>query len=64
MLANRLTEIKGWRVLILEAGDKENIVTDIPAQDRFLWATKYNWGYYSVPQKDAMQGIYICFVLY
>lgn len=50
VLVDRLSEISKWTVLLLEAGKMENEITDIPAEDRNLWLTDYNWGYVTTPQ--------------
>lgn len=56
VIANRLSEIDDWTVLVIEAGGEENLITDIPAEDRNLWLSDYNWGYVSTPQYNAMNG--------
>lgn len=45
VLANRLTEIKGWRVLLLEAGGHETEVSDVPIMSLYLHKSKMDWGY-------------------
>ena len=52
-MANRLTEITNWNVLLLEAGDDETIFTDIPATVQNLQLTKIDWQYKTVPQSGA-----------
>lgn len=54
VVASRLSEISDWKVLLLEAGTyRDDTITGIPG----LWVadsfSKYNWGYESVPQKNA-----------
>ncbi|XP_039276822.1 glucose dehydrogenase [FAD, quinone]-like [Nilaparvata lugens] len=44
-VANRLTEIRDWKVLVLEAGKDGSIYTDIPALVSYLQFTDYNWGF-------------------
>ncbi|XP_022187586.2 glucose dehydrogenase [FAD, quinone]-like [Nilaparvata lugens] len=44
-VANRLTEERGWKVLVLEAGKDGSIYTDIPALVSYLQFTDYNWGF-------------------
>jgi choline dehydrogenase-like flavoprotein len=53
VIANRLTEISDWNVLLLEAGDDETIFTDIPAAVQNLQLTKIDWQYKTVPQSGA-----------
>ncbi|XP_055920827.1 glucose dehydrogenase [FAD, quinone]-like [Eupeodes corollae] len=58
VLANRLSENPNWTVYLLEAGGMENAAHDIPAAVSLLPRTNSNWGYYSVPQKNACKGMY------
>ncbi|RZF36504.1 hypothetical protein LSTR_LSTR008839 [Laodelphax striatellus] len=44
-VANRLTEIRDWKILVLEAGKDGSIYTDIPALVSYLQFTDYNWGF-------------------
>ncbi|XP_018572225.1 glucose dehydrogenase [FAD, quinone]-like [Anoplophora glabripennis] len=57
LLANRLTEIKEWKVLLLEAGGKENDFSDIPGMALPLYLTDMNWGYLSTPQERACKAM-------
>ncbi|KAG5897961.1 hypothetical protein JTB14_013535 [Gonioctena quinquepunctata] len=54
--ANRLSEIKHWNVLLLEAGTFGNEFSDIPAYGFETSLSDYGWGYYSIPQKTACLG--------
>jgi choline dehydrogenase len=49
VVANRLSEISHWNVLLIEAGDKENYVMDIPLIANQLPLTDANWKYKTVP---------------
>lgn len=52
VLANRLSEDPGARVLLLEAGGRDwNPLIHVPAGVRFLYAAGPNWGFRTVPQK-------------
>ncbi|XP_073942091.1 glucose dehydrogenase [FAD, quinone]-like [Choristoneura fumiferana] len=64
VLANRLTEVKKWRVLLLEAGGNENFFSDIPIFAAFLSLTPMNWGYTSEPQEKACKDLRgkVCFL--
>lgn len=53
VLANRLTEISQWNVLLLEAGRDEILLTDIPLASPYWTFTDFNWGYKTVPQQNA-----------
>lgn len=56
VLANRLSEVENWDVLLLEAGDIENDFTDIPAMNYYLRTSPMNWGYFTKPQKNSCLG--------
>ncbi|KAM3966685.1 glucose dehydrogenase [FAD, quinone] [Aphomia sociella] len=64
VLANRLTEIAEWKVLLLEAGGNENFFSDIPIFAPFLSITPMNWGYTSEPLKNACKDLRdkVCFL--
>ncbi|CAK1599636.1 unnamed protein product [Parnassius mnemosyne] len=64
VLANRLTEIHDWKVLLLEAGGNENFFSDIPIFAPFLSLTPMNWGYNSEPEKRACKDLRgkVCFM--
>jgi choline dehydrogenase-like flavoprotein len=59
VVANRLSEINNWTILLLEAGAFGNDVTDIPNMEMSVLLSDYNWGYKSVPQETACLGITI-----
>lgn len=44
-VTNRLTEIKDWKVLLLEAGKQPNELSDIPYYAAIYQLSPYNWGY-------------------
>lgn len=45
VLANRLTEIGEWKVLLLEAGGHETEISDVPILSLYLHKTKLDWKY-------------------
>lgn len=45
VLANRLTEIPDWKVLLLEAGGPETEISDVPILSLFLHKSKMDWKY-------------------
>lgn len=49
VLANRLSEISNWKVLLIEAGGEEKYVMDIPQHVHFLQKTRINWDYRTEP---------------
>ncbi|XP_052126732.1 glucose dehydrogenase [FAD, quinone]-like [Frankliniella occidentalis] len=53
VVANRLSEVPGWTVLLLEAGKDESYLSDIPVLVSYLLSTDYNWGYRTEPQEGA-----------
>ncbi len=54
VLANRLTEDKNTKVLIIEAGGPDNTeMISTPMRLLELWGTKYDWDYDTTRQKHA-----------
>ncbi|KAK9496927.1 hypothetical protein O3M35_012876 [Rhynocoris fuscipes] len=53
VLANRLSENPNWKVLLLEAGDDEDYVTDTPALTSVLFGGRYNWNFTTVKQERS-----------
>ncbi|XP_032522080.2 glucose dehydrogenase [FAD, quinone]-like [Danaus plexippus] len=56
VLANRLTEIKNWRVLLLEAGSEEPDVTMVPSFPPLNRDSSIDWGYRTQPEKLTCRG--------
>ena len=54
VLANRLTDISNWNVLVVEAGDNENALSDMPLKHGSNGATM-DWGY-RLEAKDNFSG--------
>ncbi|XP_055644502.1 glucose dehydrogenase [FAD, quinone]-like [Toxorhynchites rutilus septentrionalis] len=57
VLANRLSENPEWKVLLLEAGEHENIFVKIPVFAAYLQSTSYNWGYVAERQNYSCWGM-------
>ncbi|CAH1643572.1 unnamed protein product [Spodoptera littoralis] len=64
VVANRLTEVPQWKVLLIEAGGNENFFSDIPIFAPFLSLTGMNWGYSSMPEPRACRDLRgkVCFL--
>jgi choline dehydrogenase len=58
VLARRLSEDEGRRVLLLEAGPDDRGISafSIPMAGLGLFQSQYDWRYETVPQKHSMQG--------
>ncbi|XP_046753928.1 glucose dehydrogenase [FAD, quinone] [Diprion similis] len=57
VLANRLTEVPEWNVLLLEAGGYETEITDVPILSLYLHKSKFDWKYRTQPQDSACQAM-------
>ncbi len=50
VLANRLTEVEGWRVLLIEAGEEESVLSEVPALAAYFQGSEMDWKYKAQPQ--------------
>ncbi|CAG9791392.1 unnamed protein product [Diatraea saccharalis] len=57
VLANRLSEVEGWNVLLLEAGGHETEISDVPLLSLYLHKSKLDWKYRTQPQDTACQAM-------
>ncbi|XP_015786601.2 glucose dehydrogenase [FAD, quinone]-like [Tetranychus urticae] len=57
VIANRLSENSEWKVLLLEAGGSESILSDIPITAATLQMTKIDWAYQTEPQEASCFGL-------
>lgn len=57
VVANRLTEIGQWKVLLLEAGPDENEISDVPSLAAYLQLSKLDWGYKTEPSNKSCLGM-------
>uniref|UniRef100_A0A182N4F9 Glucose-methanol-choline oxidoreductase N-terminal domain-containing protein n=1 Tax=Anopheles dirus TaxID=7168 RepID=A0A182N4F9_9DIPT len=57
LLANRLSEVRDWNVLLIEAGEQENLFVQVPIFSAYLQSTSYNWGYLAEPQNYSCWGM-------
>lgn len=56
VVANRLSEVNDWKVLVVEAGGEENVITDTPLMGVTLWNTASDWNFTTVEQRYACRG--------
>ncbi|XP_063238482.1 glucose dehydrogenase [FAD, quinone]-like [Bacillus rossius redtenbacheri] len=56
VVANRLTEVPDWTVLLIEAGREENYVMDVPIIANYLQFSEANWKYKTEPSDAACLG--------
>ncbi|XP_018566941.1 glucose dehydrogenase [FAD, quinone]-like isoform X2 [Anoplophora glabripennis] len=57
VVANRLSEVSTWKILLLDAGSFGDNLTDIPNMYFPVEFSKYNWGFTSTSQKTACLGM-------
>lgn len=53
VVANRLSEIPHWTVLLLEAGPDENEISDVPSLAAYLQLSNMDWQYKTEPTGKA-----------
>ena len=53
VIANRLTEIADWNVLLLEAGADESITGQVPALAAGLQLSNQDWQFKTEPQSSG-----------
>lgn len=57
VLANRLSENADWKILLIEAGERENLLVRVPVFAAYMQSTSYNWGYLAEPQNYSCWGM-------
>jgi hypothetical protein len=57
VLANRLTQNPNWNVLLIEAGEVETIIQNLPALAAANQKTDYDWAYKIERQENACLGM-------
>ncbi|XP_062554443.1 glucose dehydrogenase [FAD, quinone]-like [Armigeres subalbatus] len=57
VLASRLSEISQWKILLVEAGGKDNLLSDIPLFAAYLQSTALNWNFFSEKQEGTCLGM-------
>ncbi|PSN57080.1 Glucose dehydrogenase [FAD, quinone] [Blattella germanica] len=53
VVANRLSEVPNWMVLLLEAGGDETEISDIPSLAGYLQLSDLDWKYQTAPPTDS-----------
>ena len=61
VIANRLSENGKWKVLLVEAGKRENFMSDIPLFAAYLQSTDFNWNHVTEPQAGSCWGKLVFF---
>lgn len=56
-MANRLSEISKWNILLVEAGKEPSIILDVPMFASFGVLSEYNWGFKAEREEGACQGM-------
>uniref|UniRef100_A0A1A9Z505 Glucose-methanol-choline oxidoreductase N-terminal domain-containing protein n=1 Tax=Glossina pallidipes TaxID=7398 RepID=A0A1A9Z505_GLOPL len=57
VVANRLSEMNSSTVLLLEAGDFETLITEVPLLAPITLKTSYNWAYKTEPSPHSCLGL-------
>ncbi|XP_069685881.1 glucose dehydrogenase [FAD, quinone]-like [Periplaneta americana] len=56
VLANRLSEIADWEILLIEAGGEEPGISKVPSLMAHTWNSRLNWHYESEPHPSICNG--------
>lgn len=56
-VANRLSEVEGWKILLIEAGADPPVNSDIPSLFPTLLQSPYDWNYSTEPASDSCLGM-------
>ncbi|KAF6198722.1 hypothetical protein GE061_006744 [Apolygus lucorum] len=56
VIANRLSEVDKWKILLLEAGPDENVSTDVPLLALFFQLGDFDWKYQTEKMSTACLG--------
>lgn len=56
VVANRLTEVENWNILLLEAGGDETEISDVPLMAGYLQLSKMDWKYKTEPSGTSCLG--------
>ncbi|XP_050356440.1 glucose dehydrogenase [FAD, quinone]-like [Nymphalis io] len=56
VLANRLSEVQEWRILLLEAGTEEPDITMVPSLPILLQRSSIDWNYKTQPEAMTCKG--------
>ncbi len=56
-IANWLSEVPSWRVLLIEAGVDPPMETNIPGLVASLWCSKYDWNYFVEKTEKACRSM-------
>ncbi|XP_045480484.1 glucose dehydrogenase [FAD, quinone]-like isoform X2 [Harmonia axyridis] len=57
VVASRLSENQNWKILLIEAGDQENDLSEIPGMHTILPNSDKDWGYKTTKQKNGCLGM-------
>lgn len=57
VVANRLSEVPNWKVLLIEAGPDENEISDTPSLAAYLQLSKLDWAYKTKPSNSSCLGM-------
>lgn len=57
VLANRLSEVPEWKILLIEAGRYETFFSDIPLLVSYFQFTDFNWHYLMERQEGVCEAM-------